>query len=105
MSGYDAHCYFRVGTYCSDCPHRAGCREYLKAHKPEPNESPSSPRNRGSLTAPFGQNEVKGTASQLARSLPAGRNEQSAGGDGRCHNCGKKHISERMQSRCNWKHR
>jgi len=33
----------------------------FKAHKPEPNESPSSPRTRGSLAASPGQNEVEGT--------------------------------------------
>ena len=33
----------------------------ILAHKPEPNESPSSPRTRGSLAASPGQNEVEGT--------------------------------------------
>jgi hypothetical protein len=63
-------------------------RMHAVAKSLDPNESPSSPRNRGSLTAPFGQNEAKGTASQLAHSLPASRNEQCAGGvDDPCEQC------------------
>lgn len=37
-----------------------------QAHKPEPNESVSSARTRGSLTAPHGQSESETTAPQLA---------------------------------------
>jgi len=37
-----------------------------KVHKPEPNESPSSPRTRGSLPASQADSAFEGTGTQLA---------------------------------------
>jgi len=60
-------CLYQWDDYChtsNECPHRI-------AHNPAPNESVSSARTRGSLTAPHGQSESETTAPQLAHSLPA----------------------------------
>jgi len=42
------------------------CTGNVKVHKPEPNESPSSPRTRGSLPASQADSAFEGTGSQLA---------------------------------------
>ena len=45
---------------CNEAP--INCKGLDKCHKPDPNESVSSSRTRGSLAASSGQNEVEATA-------------------------------------------
>ena len=42
------------------------CTGNVKVHKPEPNESPSSPQTRGSLPASQADSAFEGTGTQLA---------------------------------------
>ena len=46
------------------CRREGSCK--YEAHKPDPNESPSSPRTIGSLPASTGHISVEGTGTQLA---------------------------------------
>ena len=74
---------------CATCPGRDS-----GAHKPEPNESPSSPRTRGSLAASPGQNEVEGT---VLNSPPfSGRAEsllsQTSGETSGCDKCQERYT-------------
>ena len=72
------------------------CTGNVKVHKPEPNESPSSPRTRGSLPASQADSAFEGTGSQLAPVLcpPDPLLSDKPGGD---HDCPAKPCDECME--------
>ena len=78
---------------CGGSHQRGMCDLKSKAHKPDPNESVSPSRTRGSLPASPGQIESEAAAVQLAPVLcPQDLNHKS-GGVGRCAKCGRaKHV-------------
>ena len=57
------------------------CTGNVKVHKPEPNESPSSPRTSGSPTATRSDSPVEGTAVQLAPVIRPAVGAASEGGE------------------------